>query len=349
MAQTATLPKAVRNQIKRANKLAKEAGLENAPDDEEEEEAAPEKEVKPNGKAEEGAEPEKENEPAAKEPADKQIQEPKPETTVDWEAKYKVLQGKYDAEVPRLSQRVRELSHDLQNTQNVLASVGSKEKKQEEPKKGPKFLTSEEVEDYGPEFIDVVRRVAKEEYEDTISQLRDENKRLRQQLGSVSQFVENSQEDVVYATLDREVKDWQTLNNDEGFLAWLREIDPYVGIARGELLRRAYERKDAPRVVAFFKGYLNENAVVEPTSEGKAPTRPETVVGDKLDLETLAAPGKPKSGGTTGAPKEKRIWTSPEIRKFYDDVQRGVYRDNEKERRRIEQDIFRAQSEDRIR
>ena len=36
---------------------------------------------------------------------------------VDWEHKFRVLQGKYDAEVPRLTQEIRQIKDQLEQTQ----------------------------------------------------------------------------------------------------------------------------------------------------------------------------------------------------------------------------------------
>jgi hypothetical protein len=102
-------------------------------------------------------------------------------------------------------------------------------------------------------------------------------------------------------------------------------------------------------VIAFFKSFQTENAVVAPESEVTPPVPPEE---PQQALEQLVAPGTPKTG-TTGAPDEsgKRIWTRADISAFYaqknEFLTRGVEIPEVYER--YEKDLFAAQKEGRVR
>jgi hypothetical protein len=150
------------------------------------------------------------------------------------------------------------------------------------------------------------------------------------------------------ATLDKNVEGWRQQNSDPLFLEWLAQLDPFSGAARSDLLAQAYERFDAPRVEAFFKGYRNEHAVVTPPAAAAAPA---PQAASQRTLEDFVAPGQPKAGGSTGAQNGagKRIWTQAEIKRFYDDCTSGKFKANPDRRKQVEQDIIDAAREGRVR
>jgi hypothetical protein len=64
----------------------------------------------------------------------------------------------------------------------------------------------------------------------------------------------------------------------------------------------------------------------------------------------MAAPGVPKSG-TAGAQDGagKRVWTRAEIAQFYRDKSAGRFAKREAHAKKLEEDIFAAQREGRVR
>jgi hypothetical protein len=112
------------------------------------------------------------------------------------------------------------------------------------------------------------------------------------------------------------------------------------------MLKAAYTQGNAHRVVAFFNGFLAEEAAVAP-AKAEPGRRTEKVA--KVPLETLAAPGRAKAAAATSAPAEKPIITRAQITQFYADVAAGRYRGRDEERRKQEEAIFAAQSDGRIR
>jgi hypothetical protein len=63
----------------------------------------------------------------------------------------------------------------------------------------------------------------------------------------------------------------------------------------------------------------------------------------------LAAPGRAKTAAPAGGPAEKPFFTTAQITQFYSAVNRGEYRGREDEQKQIENQIFAAQREGRIR
>ena len=146
--------------------------------------------------------------------------------------------------------------------------------------------------------------------------------------------------------LDTKLANWREINVNDDFKEWLRLPDPYSGAIRFDMLRAAYAENNAPRVLAFFNGFLAEEAALAPSSGEPDPTA-ETV--KKVPLETLAAPGRAKTAAGNNAPAEKPIFTRAQIAKFYADAAAGKYRGKEVERDRFEKQIFEAEREGRIR
>lgn len=287
--------------------------------------------------------PPQEEQPAAEKPASDEGD--------TWEQRYKVLQGKYNAEVPRLQRQLNAANaaqDDLRGQVEELQKALLKPEKSEEQPKSSSLLKQEEIDDYGEDMIDVVKRAAREEFQPYIEQLEQRNAQLESLLGGMQQQTVANVRQQMLSDLDSdpEVRNWREINSDPQFLAWLENVDPYVGQPRMDLLRRAFEENRTAQVKAFFKGFLDENAALTPGREQASAATPQ------VNLETLVAPGTATGGDTARAQQEdgaKPTYTEQDIQKFYRDVQKGVYRDDPKTRERIERDIFAAQRENRIR
>ena len=117
------------------------------------------------------------------------------------------------------------------------------------------------------------------------------------------------------------------------------EVDPLTGISRQTYLDDAQKNLDARRVTQFFSTWKAQ------TGPSVAQSTP--VVQSKSQLEKQVAPGRGRSGGTTSS-NEPATYSSVDIKNFFTDVQKGKYKGKEKERDRIERDIFAAQREGRI-
>lgn len=353
------LPKAVQKQIADANRLAEQLKQER------EAAASPNP---PDGSPghDQGAPPSAAAPDAGQPPADggQPANSASPAPAADgWEQKYRVLQGKYNAEVPRLQRQVQDqnsaieqLRQQMVAQQGMLAAFAQNRGAAPGQGQGPapaaptKLVKDEEVKEFGEDLTDFIGRVAEQRL---MAQIDQKLRPVQQQVEKVNSAAElTAQEQAKLAherlltTLDRDIPEWRQLNRDPQFLEWLAQPDPYSGAARQQLLSQAYERFDAPRIVAFFKGYRNEHAVVTPPPVVTAPAEgaPQRTLGD------FVAPGQPKAGATgahDGA--GKRIWTEAEIKRFYDDCRAGKFRSNPDRRREIEQDIFAAGREGRVR
>ncbi len=284
--------------------------------------------------------------PKGDDPESTPAAEPKPERT-DWKQKYNVLQGKYDAEVPRLSSDLREALGRIKTLEEHSTPLST-----ETPLPEPvaTAISDEEIKDYGEDLIDVIGRKAKEiaknEFQPIVNELKQEISSLQDKIGVTGQRVTKQEQNEVFAVLDREVKDWREINIDPNFKAWLGQVDPFSGHIRSKLMLDAFDARNAPRVKVFFDSFLRENATVTP--DPTALPAGEAGSNATLALSDYIAPGTPKTSGQAGAPKEKRIWTNKEVGKFYSDVQKGHYKNRPEDKARVEAEIMSATREGRV-
>lgn len=265
----------------------------------------------------------------------------------DFKHKYEVLQGKYNSETAEYKRTIAGMQERIGVLEQLVAKF-SERPADPPPKtndtnpraKGKTYVRPEDIEEYGRDMLDVVRRAAREEIEPELETLRAENQQLKAQLGRTSERVAETARDRMLVALDREVPDWRNVNTSATFLAWLEDMDVFSGLQRREALLQAYNANDARRVIGIFKAFKREDSATDPASS--APGRTPQVA-----KETLVAPGKPASGSGTEAPgSNKRQWTQAEIADFYDRKRRGKIPATEAET--TEREIAAAIRENRV-
>ena len=355
------LPKQIRNQIKQGETIEAEIRKQQeeggVADDSQQKIDSFLEELDPDNKQEPtGDQPPKDNvtklRPKPEEGGDPEsLPEPLKERT-DWKQKYSVLKGKYDAEVPRLSQDLRDANSRIQKLEDKISEIAVKPV-QQEPEKPRADFTPEEIADYGEDLLEVIGRKARAivnaEYLPKIDALNSEISTLKQSVGETGQRVAKQETNEVFAQLDREVENWRKTNVDPEFHEWLDQVDPFSGETRKNLMLNAFNRKNAQQVKAFFVKFAEENAAVVPNAAAPAPSeKGDSMHGATLNLENYVAPGSPRGGGDAGAPKDKRVWTSREIGAFYADVQKGRFKNRPDDKARIEADIVAATREGRV-
>jgi hypothetical protein len=278
-------------------------------------------------------------------PVTPEVTQPQVETVQqpDWERRYKSMEGRYRKATESLENANQRLL-ELENTVNALRQA---------PPVGAapveSLLTPEEIADYGPEFIDLVKRTAAEATRPLLSEIG----RLKAQVGQVDQKVEGQRIDDMHQKMDQLMPKWREINVHPRFIEWSQLHDVYSGAIRKVLMQEAWDRGDARRCAAFFQGFLAEEAAMDPsraqqpaTSMQPAPMAP-VAPQARISLESLAAPGSARSAASS-LPAEKPMYTPQQITQFYVDVAQGKYRGRESEKARIEADIHMAQFEGRI-
>ena len=256
---------------------------------------------------------------------------------------YKAANGRYKqatVTIREQAEKIADMGRIIATLQSAPVSVPAEIELSEE------VFTAEELGDYGEDFMKVVGKKARNELLPLIKQVLQDNAETRRRIDGVSSVVQQDSRTKLQTTLDQNLPNWREINQDQGFLAWLGLPDPFSGVIRHDMLKAAYSQGDAPRVMAFFKGFLAEEAAVTP---GRVETPQVDQVVNKVPLETFAAPGRAKTTAANPAPVEKPIFTRAQIAGFYADVSAGKYRGRDADKNQIEVMIFDAQREGRIR
>lgn len=256
-----------------------------------------------------------------------------------WESKYHTLKGMYDAEVPRLHNQVRELQTQMKELMDAKAEAEARAAQaQQEPVKS--LITEQDKEAFGTDLIDLIERATESKvatFKTRESELINEINQLKSQLGSVSERQVVSDQDRFVFGLGQKVPDWEQLNVDAGFLAWLSEVDPVYGLPRQVALSNAYNALDVDRVANIFNTYKASVAPTKPVEKQPKPS-----------LQSQVAPTRSRAtSAPTATDANQKFWTSNEIEEFYSEWRRG-YLDND-EAARLESEIHAAIAEGRVR
>ncbi|WP_454627775.1 hypothetical protein [Bradyrhizobium cenepequi] len=286
--------------------------------------------------------------PAAPEPAPEPAPAPPitPEgnTPQNWEHAYKSMKGRYESSqnnVRELSDRVQHLTNLVETMQAAPAPAATP------PELAPaSLLTPEETNEYGAEFLSVVGKKALEQLSPELQALKKDLEGMKAQLGNSAKTSAENARNAMNKALDEKLPMWRQVNVAPEFHAWLALPDLFSGAIRMSLLKTAYEQNDTPRVLAFFNGFLAQEAASDPASAEPAPVAP---VADKIPLETFAAPGRAKTAAAPPAPTEKPTFTRAQVATFFTDVAAGKYRGRDEEKNRIDAQIVEAGREGRIR
>jgi hypothetical protein len=250
------------------------------------------------------AEPPQDPQPA---PAEPKPVEPTPTPTEPvateekWEQKYRTLKGMYDAEVPRMHAEMRDLKAQVDN---LRKAAETKPVEQAKPAAKEKLVTDADVEAFGSDLIEVQRKVAREvasEFRGELDTMRAENEKLREQLTSTgTQMSEASFEQRLY----RMVPDFESVNADPKWIAWLNEVDPLLRAPRSSVAQEAFNRGDAEGV-AHYVSLFRKNAA---PGEQKA---------DKTEeLERQIQPNK-NAASTPPDSQKGKIYTNADIEKMF--------------------------------
>lgn len=306
-------------------------------------------EVTPQGNPELEANSLTQSAPAQAQPTEQPQVQPVAETPApadgeSWEHKYKSMHGRF----VRSQDQIKTLSEQISQLQGVIATMQAAPTQQVQiPElEAENLITPEEAADYGEDFLKVVGKRAREEMVPVIKSYQAKIAELEQKLNGVSGAVQQTSQEKLLAKLDEGLPTWRELNSNSEFLDWLRLPDPYSGAIRHDMLKAAYAQGNAHRVLAFFNGFLAEEAVVAPA--GQEPD-PQVTKVPKVPLANLAAPGRAKTAASASAPAEKPIITRSQIAAFYADLAAGKYRGRDAEKNKAEAIIFEAQRDGRIR
>ena len=278
------------------------------------------------------AEVEASPEPEEAKPADTSPTDVEDET---YKQKYKTLMGKYDAEVPRLHQQVREMTEATKQLQEELKALKVEPTKSKEK---VSLVTDADRAEFGEELLDVQRRVAQEVsqgYEGRLEQQDAVIKELREELAKTGSQVG----EVGFSQrLNQAVPDFPQIDNDERWVAWLNEHDPMLRGPRRVQAQQAFDAGDVEAIAHYVSMWKETLA---------APTEAKP---NQAELEKQVAPNRSaNSVRTQSTTQNSKIYSPKDADRAWNKVRtlntRGQYAEAEK----LEADLTVAYMEGRVR
>lgn len=259
----------------------------------------------------------------------------------NWEHRYKSMEGRYRQQVETnalLSNQISQLSTTVAQLQHPQMQPTNERSFAQQP-----LVTDEERKAYGDDLLSVVERKALEAVNPYLRRLENDNQLLRQRLQS------NEARDT-YSVLDAQVPNWKDINVHPEFLSWLNLPEIYSGQVRAGLLKAAFEQGDAPRVLAFFQGFLTDHPELRAQTPRQTPAAQAPKRQAARDLKEFAVPGKARpASGNEPIAVEQPVITQKDIDRFYEAVRKGAYAGRLEQKNADEARIFAAVREGRVR
>jgi hypothetical protein len=325
------LPSAVKKQAARADRLIAEQAKGNteatvSPEAPKAQEVS-DQSATPAIKPEASAPGTPETAPASEE-ASQVLTEPLGGEKDNWKDRYKILQGKYNAEVPRLHAQVKTLTQQAQNAgdSTEVDSLRTKVAELEgqlasAPTELPNAPGLDALrENYPAELVDGILGVVK-------SMVDPVAKKIDSVDQSVSTSNTNSRIAQLRAILKTQSLDYDQINTDPLFIEdYLQATDDMSGEKRHVLMMRAFNNGNLDRAAKFFSAYVNEHT--PNASQQSAADNSQANLQQHVKVET----GAPEHSLET----QKVPWSQPEIKQFYRDRQDGKLSDADFNRLEIE-------------
>ena len=327
------LPKQVQAQLAELEELEKTLEAQKKPKLVKDEEVKPDEE-----QLDTEAEVTEEPVAATPEPEEAKSADTSPTDVADeFEQKYKTLRGKYDAEVPRLHQQVRDLNGKLDE---LAKSMEAKPEPPTKSKEKVSYVTDADRAEFGEELIDVQRRVAQEvsqEYTERMEQQDAVIQKLQDQLAKTGNDVGEMS---FTQRLHSVVPDFAEIDNDERWVAWLNEHDPMLRGPRRDQAAAAFQAGDAEAVLHYVNLFKESIAQPEPAPRDQR----------QSELEKQVAPNRSaNSVRTQSANQNSKLYSSKEVDNAWTKVRalntKGKYADAEK----LEAELTAAYMEGRVR
>ena len=325
------LPKQVQKQLKEVEELEKALQAQADPKTDK---TAVEEEVK--------LETETEIEPKA-DVKKTELKEVKPADTPptdvedDFKQKYNTLRGKYDAEVPRLHQQVKQLTDELSNFREEMTA---KKEVPTKPKEKVSLVTDADREEFGEDLLNVQRKVAQEvaqDYEEKLEQQNSVIKALQDKIAGTDKQVGETKFSKRLVNL---IPDFAQVDNDERWVAWLNEHDPMLRAPRRVQAQEAFNNGDAEAIADYVK--LWKSTLAETTNEPEKPVA-------KQELEKQVAPNRSANSVKAPTTPNSKIYSSRDMDNAWTKVRtlntRGKYDDAAK----LEAELTAAYMENRVR
>jgi len=268
---------------------------------------------------------------------------PTPVQDDPWERRYAALQGKYNAEVPRLAQELKE-------AKTLLAQALESRKAPEPAKANEPLVSPKDADAFGSDLMEAVvrvaTRVALEQAAAAEARIRKELESVRGEVGQVSERHARSAEQLFWDRVVELVPDWEAVDNDSRWHTFLNSTPDYSTLTFRQMAEAAIGAGNADKVaklVDTWKGTLQ--ATPAPAPAAPTPPQPSAPGGQRPELERQVTPTTSR-GSNPPAPAPK-IWSRQDYESAYDP--RNVQLYGAEQAARMQADADQAVAENRVR
>jgi len=326
------LPAQVERDLKEIEEMEKRMSARNEEPSEEGSEAEPETDPTEAKSEEDRQEPTPT--PAPETPSESPKAEAEPaKPKEDFEQKYLTLRGKYNAEVPQLHEQVKALTAQLETLKEQVS------KPAEKPPEPKQYVTDEDKENFGEDLLDVQRRIAMEvaeKYQAQIAELKDHIGALETKLSETGgQVGQVSFEQRLRGT----IPDFDEVNRDPRWIAWLDEVDPIVRGPRRTVAQKAFAEGDVEAVADYVKLFKQ---TLQPTQDNQQSNR-------EVELERQVTPKRTaNTPPATTAQQGAKTYTEAQAERVWKKVQDLSMQGRIEEAQKLEAEMTAAYLEGRV-
>ena len=254
-----------------------------------------------------------------------------------WKKRFETVQGKLDAEMPRLFQQLRDQGDTIKQLSAQLEAKSAPPPTQEE-----QLVTQKDIDAFGEDLIDAMRRTAQEEarkaYAAERAALEKKFGAMESQVGEVTQRVEKNSADSFWGEVVKLVPDWTAVDQDPAWIAWLETSPEFATNSYREIAMGAIQRGNASKVAKLVETWKKEAGRAQPPLPS-VPSRQQ-----QSELERQVAPSTVRSAST---PAGQKILSRVEYEALYD--VRNVQRYGEKRAAEMIAEADLAVAENRVR
>lgn len=262
----------------------------------------------------------------------------------DWEQKYRTLEGKYSAEVPRMAAQIRELQVYVEQLQSFLSNAtkpaapetpttpASPASVQVDTDALKKYISAEDLARFDPDDVKSIYGMAQAAVDRTVATV------VRPQVEEIQRYVAQTAQEQYFSRLQQLVPDIAEVNVNPNFIQWLQNPDTFTGDRRHDLLATRHSKLDAGGVARIIAAWKSEN---------KADTRP--AQASTPPIERMVAPNKSRSAPAPTASTSAPTFTRSQVSEFYRDVLAGKYLGKDAEKLSLEKQFLDAATQGRLR
>lgn len=237
-----------------------------------------------------------------------------PTETLDyWKDRFKTVQGKLDTEMPRLYQQLREQSGQISQ---LIAELKAKESAPAPaaPVEQQKLVTQKDIDDYGQEMIEAMRRVAREEATPILAAERTamdaKLSTVETRVGEVSTQVAQSEEAKFWGSVTQIVPDWTQVDANPAWISWLDTAPDFSEYTYRQLATQAIQKGNAQKVAKLVDTWKRDTGQVAPA----VPATP-TVTAVQQELSRQVAPSTVRA---PSVPVAEKLMSRQEYETMYD-------------------------------